>query len=91
MTDLVHLPLNSRFMFGDWVIIDDDPSIKGRVTALLFRPSEAMPTVEVSWLHNGQATSAWIETWRLKCVQEGPPEANVVPLRKQKCDPKPAT
>jgi len=81
-------------MFGDWVFIDGDPSIKGRVTALLFRPMEAMPTVEVSWMHNGQAANAWIESWRLKGVKGSeppPPGLNVVPLRKQKCNPRPAS
>lgn len=82
ITMTVRLPLTSPFMFGDWVIIDDDPSIRGRVTALLFRPSEALPTVEVSWMHNGQAANAWIEAWRLKVVGDGPPGANVLPLRK---------
>ena len=57
------MKFESKWTFGDRVLIDGDSSIKGTVTALLFRPSHYL--VEVSWFHNGEAKCAFVEEFRL--------------------------
>ena len=56
---------HSVYKLGDWVYIDDDTSIKGVVTTVQFS-TEKSPLLEVSWMHNGTAQSAWIQEWRLE-------------------------
>lgn len=50
---------------GDLVTIDSDPTIKGVVLAVNIRGTGKNITYDVSWFHNGQCCSSWIEEWRL--------------------------
>jgi hypothetical protein len=59
----------SHFALMDQVHIDGDTSLRGYVTALCWR-SEDGPTIEVSWMHNGQAHSAWFQPSRLVLVND---------------------
>jgi len=54
--------LTSRFARGDRVVIDRDKSLVATVTAHLFRAD--YQTVEISYVHNGDVKTAWIEEWR---------------------------
>ncbi len=54
----------SKWVFGDIVTIDGDRTIKGSVTGFAFRVTRS-PTVEVSYFHNGESKTAWVEEWRL--------------------------
>lgn len=61
-------PRESHFV-SDWrlsqrVHIDGDTSIIATVTGFCFRLSR-QPTVEVSYFHNGDSKSAWVEETRL--------------------------
>lgn len=58
--------LEAMFNIGSHVMIDDDPSIKGRVTAICVRGVGRDTTYEVVWMHCGNSHSAWIDEWRLK-------------------------
>jgi hypothetical protein len=55
---------DSKFAFGDRVIIDNDKSLVAVVTAFSFR-LHGYAQIEVAWVHNGDTKSAWIEAWRL--------------------------
>ena len=57
------------------VMIDGDRSLVGVVTSYQFRPvvvgktiDGAYVVIEVSYLHNGEAKTAWIERDRLQVV-----------------------
>lgn len=54
----------SDFDIRDRVVIDGDTSLIGTITAVQFRLTRE-PVYEVSFIHNGQAQSPWIEGWRL--------------------------
>lgn len=54
------------FEFGQRVTIDDT-DLAGRVTAFCWRDTDGH-TVEVSWIHNGDAKSAWLPAWRIKAA-----------------------
>lgn len=54
----------SKFALQQRVSIDTDEAIIGTVTGIAFRVTRD-PTIEVSWMHNGDAKSAWFEEWRL--------------------------
>jgi hypothetical protein len=54
----------SRYGFKDRVVIDGDASLVGYVTAMLWRDPDG-GAIEVSWIHNGTAQSAWIQPYRL--------------------------
>jgi len=56
------------FSLAEKVIIDGDKSIIGVVTAVTFRTTGT--TIEVGWIHNGQANSGWFEEWRLSKWEE---------------------
>jgi hypothetical protein len=56
--------LESRFGFGDRVIIDGDRSLVARVISFTFRSHCAQ--VEVGWVHNGAAQTASVDEWRLQ-------------------------
>jgi hypothetical protein len=58
----------SRYAFRDLVHIDDDTSITGRVTAFSWRVTEE-PSIEVSWMHNGQSHSGWFNEDRLSLAE----------------------
>lgn len=62
--------LQSRWSFGDRVHIDGDSSITAVVTAICFRPDRAA-VMEISWFHDGDSKSAWIEDLRLTNAGEG--------------------
>jgi hypothetical protein len=57
------LRLDSRFKFGDRVIVDDDHSLVAVVTAILWKTTSC--SVEVAWVHSGDLKSAYIDEWRL--------------------------
>lgn len=59
------MKLTAIFDMADKVIIDEDPSIVGTVTAVLFRGSGLNVTYEVSYMHCGSSYSVWIESWRI--------------------------
>lgn len=53
------------------VLVDDDPTLIGHVTALMIRSAEhdeIITQVEISYIHHGESKVAWIEPWRLKVV-----------------------
>lgn len=58
------MTLHSQWVFGDRVEIDGTDVI-GVVTAICWRSQDGM-TIEVSWMHNGTAQTAWIQPYRLK-------------------------
>lgn len=58
------MQFESRFKFDDRVTIDGDDSIVGTITGFCFRTTRS-PTAEVSWFHNGDAKTGWIEESRL--------------------------
>jgi len=57
----------SEFALGDRVYIDKDGSLIGVVTAVQFRTT--VSTVEVSYIHNGDAKTVWVEAWRCEKVE----------------------
>jgi ribosome modulation factor len=59
--------LEAQWLLGEPVHIDGDTSIKGYVTAIMFRETEAS-TYEVQWLHNGDNRTAWLVGWRLSAA-----------------------
>jgi hypothetical protein len=75
---------NSRYEFGDFVHIDGDDLV-GRVTGFCWQANEGH-TVQVSWLHSGDAKVAWIQDWRLSpsALRRSPPIPPLpsVPLKK---------
>lgn len=46
------------------VFVDHDQSMCFTVTAFTFRQSSG-PSIELSWVHNGDIKSAWVEEFRL--------------------------
>ena len=55
----------------DHVLIDNDSSLVGIVTALTLRSvggDSVMTVVEVSYIHNGDAKMVFVEPWRLKVL-----------------------
>jgi hypothetical protein len=60
----VRTAFEAPFAFGDRVILDDDSSLVARVVAFSFRSHLAQ--IEIAWVHNGAACSAWVDTWRVK-------------------------
>lgn len=61
----------SSFAIGDRVLIDGCRDLVGRVTAYLWRSTGCQ--IEVSWIHNGTAQSAWIDDWRLTAAERAVP------------------
>lgn len=63
-----HYGFQSRFAIGHRVKMDasslGEDGLVGLVTAVNFR-SHTDYILEVSWLHNGTAQSAWFQPWRL--------------------------
>jgi len=55
---------SSHFALMDKVNIDGDTSIHGTVTALCWRAEDGY-MIEISWMHNGRAHSAWFQPSRL--------------------------
>ena len=53
----------SRFAIRSYVYIDEDKTLKARVTGLIFR--EEIDMVELGWMHNGTAQTACLQAWRL--------------------------
>lgn len=58
--------IETSFNIGERVIIDDDSSIVGTITAILLRGSGLNISYEVSYIHCGVSYSPWIEQWRLR-------------------------
>ncbi len=56
------------FDFGDRVYVDGDSSIKGTVTAFIFRAGSVL--VEVSWMHSGKAENERFEDYRLTAIEK---------------------
>lgn len=52
-----------EFGFGDKVIIDNEKSLVGIVTGILWRST--LSQVEVSWFHSGTHHSEWFAEWRI--------------------------
>lgn len=61
----------TSFALRDLVHIDGDTSLTACVTAVCWR--EEAPSIEVSWMHNGNANKAWIEPWRLSMAKTPDP------------------
>jgi hypothetical protein len=59
------MKFESRFALFEHVRIDSDTSIRGIVSAILFR-SYREPLYEVSWINQGQNQVCWIEEPRLE-------------------------
>lgn len=62
--------IETSFNIGERVIIDDDSSIVGTITAILLRGSGLNISYEVSYIHCGVSYSPWIEQWRLSAWEE---------------------
>jgi hypothetical protein len=54
----------SEFDLRDRVMIDGDPTIVGRIVAIRWS-RDALPTYEVSWIHEGRAEYVYFDEWRL--------------------------
>lgn len=61
----------SQLSVGDRVWIDGDESILATVTGLAFYPGHS--SVQIGWVHCGDAKSCWIEPFRLT-VSGAPPK-----------------
>jgi hypothetical protein len=61
--------LESQHDITDRVIIDQDASIVGTVTAILWRGPHRPTHYEVSWIANGDSKACWIEEFRLSKVE----------------------
>lgn len=61
--------IQAKFDFGQRVIVDGDPSIKGTITAVTFRANQSVPTYEVSFIHNGAQQTPSVEEYRLEPAQ----------------------
>lgn len=61
---------DAPFALGEKVVVDDDASVVGVVTAFCWRVEA--PQVEVSWWHAGDAKSAWFTPWRLRRAGDRP-------------------
>lgn len=59
------MKLEGHFDFRDIVTIDGDRSLFGSITGVQFRTTRE-PLYEVSYMHNGDAKTSWIEEWRLQ-------------------------
>lgn len=67
MTDTVWAnEFNSNFKPTDYVFVDFDEKTPLAVTGILFRNSGQF--LELSWFHNGDSKSAWVEAFRCKKV-----------------------
>jgi hypothetical protein len=58
--------IESDFALGDRVTIDNDESLIATVTAFLLRTNICQ--IEVSWVHNGDMKTSWVDDWRLQVV-----------------------
>ena len=63
---------HTDFNTGERVIVDGDTSLVGIVTAILVRGKDFggerytfIFQYEVSWFHNGESKTSWIEEYRL--------------------------
>lgn len=65
--------ITTKFEYGDWVLIDGDPSLAGRVLSYQVRTTYASPAVEVSWMHYGELKTQWVEEWRLEAASRHVP------------------
>lgn len=61
------MQFDSSFALGQLVAIDGDDSIVGTITGFTFRTTRA-PLIEVSWFHNGELKTGWIEESRLTLI-----------------------
>jgi hypothetical protein len=59
------MTFETKFSLRQQVVIDGDPSLAALVTCVQFRIARE-PIYEVSWVHNGDLKSAWVEEFRLK-------------------------
>lgn len=64
-SDYIH---HASLKIREKVFIDGFRDLKGIVTGILFRETR-IPTYEVSWVHNGVATIAWVEQYRLESAE----------------------
>ncbi len=55
----------SKFDIRQRVTIDGYADLTGVVVGVLIRETR-LPCYEVAWIHNGVATNAWIEEYRLE-------------------------
>ncbi len=62
------MKLECRWSFRDRVWLDGEGSIEGIVTGFQFDGEDHAPLVAVSWIHNGEAKSAWFQDWRLSAA-----------------------
>lgn len=54
----------TEFVFGQIVVVDDDPEIKGKVIAFLVE--EGSYDVKLAWFHNGSLNEEWFRSNRVK-------------------------
>ena len=59
--------LFAPFAFADKVHIDSDRDLIAVVTGFAWKDQQGV-SVEVSYIHNGDAKVAWLEPWRLVAV-----------------------
>ena len=59
--------LDSRFRFGDRVIVDGDHSLVAVVTSILWKTTSCQ--LEIAWVHGGDLKSAYIDEWRLTAAE----------------------
>jgi hypothetical protein len=57
--------LESRFDFGDKVLIDGDSSIKAVVIGFKWLTKNAV-VIEAAWMANGASHAGWFDDWRLE-------------------------
>lgn len=59
------MKFETRFDLYEHVYIDSDKSLKFVITGFSFR-SNREALCEVSWFHNGESKTAWVEELRLE-------------------------
>lgn len=52
--------------FGDKVIVDNDKDLIATVTGFRFFTQDYM--IEISFCHDGEFKTAWIERWRVSAI-----------------------
>lgn len=55
-----------QVMVGDTVIVDYDEGIRFIITAILIRSANIQ--LELSWTHNGDLKSSWVDIFRISRV-----------------------
>lgn len=64
----------SEHNIGDRVTVDGCDDLRARITQVLFKAGHPLTSTfvceyECSWIHNGDAKSAWLQAWRIEKIK----------------------